>query len=402
MFLSRSFSQPHLEHKEHFFLCKCRDAGASLKEIKVMRIAVVTSPFGELPPHAIGAVEKLYYLLGGEWKSMGHSVSFVCCGGGDGMECVRLRKYNRTGSTLKDIFWDFLYSVKALWHCPKTDILLCNTFWAPALAPLFRWKYKKLAYAVHRFPKGQFWLYPFVHCFICVSSAVADELRSQIKRKVNILVINNSIDTDVFRPGLGRPGSDEFVIVYAGRIHPEKGLHILFEAAEQLSKRAKEDKIRLKIMGTSDKHRGGGGEEYVKELESLAPDIAIDWVGAISDPRRLAEEISDGNCFVYPSVAANGETFGVAPLEAMALGLPTILSNLKCFSDYVEPGVNAIQFSLGKNEIPEALDALLQVKNDPEKMKTLSQNAARTAERFSQKNIASDYIACFRSLLFSP
>ncbi len=315
------------------------------------------------------------------------------------MVCVRLRKYNRTGSTLKDLFWDFLYSVKALWHCPKTDILLCNTFWTPAIAPLFRWKYKKLVYAVHRFPKGQFWLYPFVHCFICVSSAVANELRTQIRRKVSICVINDSIDTDVFHPGLKHQGSDEFVIVYAGRIHPEKGLHILFEAAEQLSKRVSGSKIRVKIMGTSDKHRGGGGEEYVKELERLAPDIAIDWIGAISDPHRLAEEISAGNCFVYPSVAANGETFGVAPLEAMALGIPTILSNLKCFSDYAEPGINAFQFSLGKNEISETVDALLQIKNNTDKMKTLSQNAARTAERFSQKKIASDYIACFCNLL---
>lgn len=161
-----------------------------------MKITVITSPFLELPPIAIGAVEKLFYQLAGEWVKNGNEVSFVCCGGGDDerMKFVRLKKYSRTGTTKKDIFWDLLYSIKALWKCPKTDILLCNTFWSPALAPFFRWKYKRLVYGVHRYPKGQFWLYPFVHAFICVSTAVADELKRQLGENRNIQTINNPVD----------------------------------------------------------------------------------------------------------------------------------------------------------------------------------------------------------------
>lgn len=366
---------------------------------KTLRIVVITSPFGELPPISIGAVEKLYYLLGGVWKAMGHSVTFICCGGGEGMDCVRLKKYNRTGSTLKDLFWDFLYSVKVLCRCPTTDILLCNTFWSPVLAPLFRWKYKRLTYAVHRIPKGQFWLYPFVHGFVCVSTVVAAKLREQVKRAVNIVVINDPIDAAVFHPLAKRQSTSDFVVVYAGRIHPEKGLDILFKAAEQFNSQEKERKIKLKIIGTADKCRGGGGEDYVKRLESLAPNVATEWVGAVSDPRQLAEKIAEGDCFVYPSVAAKGETFGVAPLEAMALGLPTILSNLDCFSDYAAPGVNAIQITLGKEEVTETVKALHFIRNNPDKMKALADNAAQTAARFSQDKIAEIYIDWFCDLL---
>ena len=129
-----------------------------------MKITIITSPFHELPPKAIGAVEKLFYLLAQVWAKRGHDVSFVCCGGGidEKINYFRIKNYNRTGSTKKDLIWDFIYSVKALWSCPKTEVLLCNTFWTPILAPFFRWKYKKLFYGVHRYPKGQFFLYPFI------------------------------------------------------------------------------------------------------------------------------------------------------------------------------------------------------------------------------------------------
>ena len=161
-----------------------------------MKICIITSPFHELPPIAIGAVEKLFYLLAGEWVSQGNKVTFISCGGGDDnrMKFVRLQKYRRTGSTKKDLIWDFIYSAKALWKCQETDILLCNTFWSPVLAPLFRWKYRKLVYGVHRYPKGQFWLYPFVHAFICVSTVVAKALQNEIGSNSRVYTIVNPID----------------------------------------------------------------------------------------------------------------------------------------------------------------------------------------------------------------
>ena len=110
-----------------------------------MKIAIVTSPFGELPPAALGAVEKLFYLLAGEWVKAGCRVTFVCCGGGADarLDYVRLKKYKRTGSTKKDLVWDLLYSAKALWKCPKADILLCHTICTPVMPRLQRGQQKK-------------------------------------------------------------------------------------------------------------------------------------------------------------------------------------------------------------------------------------------------------------------
>ena len=367
-----------------------------------MRIAVITSPFLELPPVAIGAVEKLFYLLAKEWVRLGHRVSFVCCGGGDdpSIEFVRIKKFCRTGSLKKDIILDFFYSLRALWRCPRADVLVCNTFWTPALAPFFKWKYKKLIFGVHRFPKGQFWLYPFVNAFICVSSAVADELRRQIGNKPNIFVINNPIDTAVFfRREEETTDSGNYTVVFAGRVHPEKGLDLLFEAAELAVSANSRLGLKLKIIGTTDIKRGGGGGEYVQRLVRLAPHVRVEWVDPISDPLKLAETIRSGDCFVYPSVATKGETFGVAPLEAMALGLPTVLTNLPCFNDFVEPKVNALQVEIGENCAASIKGAILYLMANPKEAMKLSESASNTAKRFSPQVTANKYVECFNELL---
>ena len=55
-------------------------------------------------------------------------------------------------------------------------------------------------------------------------------------------------------------------------------------------------------------------------------------------------EYQDASVFVYPSLAEKGESLGVAPLEAMAAGCATIVSDLRCFDDYIEHGVTGLKF----------------------------------------------------------
>lgn len=363
-----------------------------------MNIVVITCPFGALPPDAIGAVEKLFYLLALEWKKMDHRVTFVCAGGGDadGIEFVRLKKYKRTGSTKKDLIWDFMYSIKALWKCPKTDILLCNTFWTPCLAPLFRWKYKRLVYGVHRYPKGQFFLYPFVHLFICVSTVVADALCQELHGSKRVSRINNPIDTKVFSSRDTLPKGKRVIIAYAGRIHPEKGLEILFSACELIARKME---IELRVFGVSSIEEGGGGERYINDLLSLSPTVKVSFAGALRTPEELSRRLSECTMFVYPSKAVKGETFGVAPLEAMSLGLPTILSDLPCFGDYAQNQFNCIQFQLGKNEVEECRQAIERICCDLNFRKYIADNARGTAQNFSVGQIAAEYICAFMKCL---
>ena len=355
-----------------------------------MRICIITSPFGALPPTAVGAVEKLFHQLAGEWVRNGHQVSFVCAGGGDNSKInyVRLKRYERTGSTKTDLIWDFLYSLKALWTAPKADILLCNTFWSPALAPLVRWKYKKLIYGVHRYPKGQFFLYPFVHKFICVSAAVADPLKKQVAAQ-RVCVVVNPIDTEVFKfePRQIVQGR----VLYAGRVHPLKGLRCLAEACGRLF--AEGIVKELVLVGPYELSKGGGGDTFVEEIKAAAVGCPVMLTGAISDSAELAKIERTAGVFVYPSEDGMGEACPVAPMEAMAIGVPTVVSGLKCFDEFVCDGVNALKFELGK--VDSLVKKLRAVLCDESVRARIGSAAAQDAIRFSIANVARQYLREF-------
>lgn len=355
-----------------------------------MKITVITCPFLELPPIAIGAVEKLFYLLAGEWVRLGHRVCFVCAGGGDdtNMRFIRLKKYARTGSTKKDLIWDFIYSMKAIWRCPKTDVLVCNTFWSPFLAPLMWWKYKKLIYGVHRFPKKQFFLYPFVKKFICVSTVVADELKKQIDPR-RIAVIVNPIDMSVFSLRSRKPVKGR--VVYAGRVHPLKGLLCLARACARLCEEGLVGE--LMVAGTWDLGKGGGGAEFVEELKNQSGACKVMFRGMVSDPEELAEIERSAEVFVYPSVDEKGEACPVAPMEAMALGVPTIVSDMKCFRDYLENGKNGMAFV--RENVESLVSCIKMGILEKERMKMLTAKAVRIGETFSASRVAGRYIDVF-------
>lgn len=329
----------------------------------------------------------------------GNQVTFVCCGGGDEarMKFVRLKKYKRTGSTKKDLIWDFFYSIKALWKCPKTDILLCNTFWTPALAPLFRWKYRRLVYGVHRYPKGQFWLYPFVHAFICVSTVVAKALQSELRSDTRVFTIVNPIDETVFNASYPR-NPVRGRVLYAGRIHPSKGLGCLAEACKRLFKKG--DCTELVLVGVYDKTKGGGGDKFVAELRNAAAPCPVKADGPIADAQKLAEIERTADVFVYPSEDALGEACPIAPMEAMALGVPTVVSDMACYMDYVRPEKNAIVFPTGDvDSLGRALGGILRGCGD---VAMLSARAVDAMSAYSRANVARKYENLMRGLLHEP
>ncbi|WP_308547902.1 glycosyltransferase family 4 protein [uncultured Parabacteroides sp.] len=371
-----------------------------------MKITIITSPFGYIPPNGIGAVEKRWYDVGLEFTKQGHDVCFISKAYGYGKDCdtpvehgvsyLFVKGYKRSLFFL-DLIRDFIYSLKALLRMKPCDILVMNTFWAPALCGLFRKKYKASVYNVARMPKGQFWLYPNVDRFSCVSQAVGKVLVEQIPSLFEkVKVINNPVNTDVYKYTVKEKSSNTIVIMYHGRIHPEKGLDILVKAYESLL--ANCSNIKLVLVGAVGKSIGGGGEQYQQYLKSLTHED-ITFVEPIADADQLAKTIASCDIYCYPSVAENGETFGVAPLEAMALGRPVIVSDLDCFKDFVENRINGFVFDHRCERAVELLGEQIErlIKND-KLCRDIGHRASETAMRFCSANIANLYIQDFKLL----
>jgi glycosyltransferase involved in cell wall biosynthesis len=141
-----------------------------------------------------------------------------------------------SGNVYLEILKDFFYSLQFWIKLQKTDIVVLNTFWSPFWGMFFKWKCKKVIYGVHRFPKRQFFLYRKVDEFICVSSVVANALKHRFPSLASrVSCINNPINTEVFNPEGRSSHNSEFIILYAGRIHPEKGIEILVAACNRLT-----------------------------------------------------------------------------------------------------------------------------------------------------------------------
>ena len=62
-----------------------------------------------------------------------------------------------------------------------------------------------------------------------------------------------------------------------GRVHPEKGVHLLVRAFRRVAESA--PKARLRIIGPAEERQGGGGDSYLRMLKA---DIAMDPVEGTS------------------------------------------------------------------------------------------------------------------------
>lgn len=372
-----------------------------------MKITIITSPFGYLPPNGYGAVEYIWYNVSQEFIKKGHTISFISKKfnyinnkSPNGLRIIGLKGYHRTGSIINDLLLDLIFSLKALWKLENTDILIMNTFWSPILSIFFKRKFKITAYNVARFPKHQFKFYKHIDRLYCVSTSVYKVLVTQTPYAIKqAKIISNPIDDKIF---FYKKKSNSDIrtirVIYSGRVHPEKGLIILVNAINYLI--SKYQNLELVIIGTRSIKDGGGGEVYLNELNKNATNFDIIYLDPVSDRSLLKDEITKSDIFCYPSIAERGETFGVAPLEAMATGTATILSNLDCFKDFVADGINGLVFDhRAENAVSLLAEKIEQLILDSEFRDKLAMEGSKTALNFSNEKIANEYLKDFEELL---
>ncbi|HEV2862426.1 MAG TPA: glycosyltransferase family 4 protein [Pyrinomonadaceae bacterium] len=88
---------------------------------------------------------------------------------------------------------------------------------------------------------------------------------------------------------------------------------------------------------------------------------------------ELLQELFDRSClFVMPSLY---EPFGIAPLEAMANGVPALVSDAWALRELVEPGLTGERVEVGSEEdLAEKITALL---SSPERLKEMGERGRR-------------------------
>jgi len=124
--------------------------------------------------------------------------------------------------------------------------------------------------------------------------------------------------------------------------------------------------------------------------------MPVEFVGPLREPAQLAREYQGAHCFCYPSVAEEGEAFGLAVLEAMATESPTVVSRLECFSDFLGDGAEGVVFDhRGPAPVGALADALCSVLLEPRKAAALGARARARAEQYSVARVAGAYLKLF-------
>ena len=108
------------------------------------------------------------------------------------------------------------------------------------------------------------------------------------------------------------------LFLFLSRIHPKKGCDLLLDAFAQVART--HEKLHLIMAGPEHEIYG---EQLRKQADALHISDRITWTGMISGDVKWGA-FASADAFVLPS---HQENFGVAAVEALAAGLPVLISN---------------------------------------------------------------------------
>ena len=177
-------------------------------------------------------------------------------------------------------------------------------------------------------------------------------------------------------------------VLYLSRIHEKKGLPLLLDAVARLL-RAHPGAVEVVIAGR-------GAPEYERAMHAMCDELgiasAVRFVGHV-DGAAKARTFDDADVFVLPS---HTENFGIAVAEAMAAGLPVVVSDQVGLAESVQAADAGIVVPRDAAAIAGALERLM---HDGAARERLGRNArALIAERFSWARTSEGLLALYREL----
>jgi len=196
------------------------------------------------------------------------------------------------------------------------------------------------------------------------------------------------VDTNLFLPKLRRK-KEKFCIGYVGRLVYEKGIDLIFRAAESLYNQGYDFKIVI-----------CGDGPYRYKLEQLAKDLLIinniDWLGEIKhDDIPIA--MAQLDILILPSRTMPNwkEQFGHVLVEAMAMGIPVIGSS----SGAIPTVIGRDDMIFTENNFSGLSEIIKRILIDPNLMDQLIEFGHENVEKkYTDKSIANSLVSVFKKI----
>lgn len=200
-----------------------------------------------------------------------------------------------------------------------------------------------------------------------------------------VRVIPNGIDGSWF--AVQRKTASHPLVIFVGRLVPEKGAHVLVDAMHDVVREFPD--AELVIAGAGPMEHDIRTRAYHGQLGDR-----VKLVGHLDD-RGLRDLYSRAWIACFPSAY---EPFGIVALEAMATGVPCIAGNAGGLREIISHGVTGLTV---EPDNPRALaDSVLYLLRNPKVAEEMALRAkAVSSENYSWKDIAGKTVAVYDEVL---
>jgi alpha-1,6-mannosyltransferase len=224
----------------------------------------------------------------------------------------------------------------------------------------------------------------------CVASEpLAAVLRSWGVR--NVHVVGLGVNIEIFNPAPDDRastresldvGSKRKLLLYVGRLAPEKNTLTLFHSFDLLARR-RPGEFHLLVIGDGP-HRA--------QLRTLQRNFtAVSWIRYCAEPAELARFYRAADLFVHPGVQ---ETFGLAALESQACGTPVVGIR----GSYMDKVIVHSQKDWAPENTSEALAAAIENWSVKELVALGREAAGRVQERYGWPRVFAQLFCIYRAV----
>ncbi|MBI3296854.1 MAG: glycosyltransferase family 4 protein [Elusimicrobia bacterium] len=338
-----------------------------------MRIAQVAPLHESVPPTGYGGTERVVSYLTEELVRLGHEVTLFASSDSrtrarlvsGRMKALRLNGKTRAALPLHLVLlervadlardFDFIH-----FHLDYLPFPLARRLGVPCLSTL----HGRLDYPELQPIFSEFRELPLV--------SISDSQRAPLAFANWAATVYHGLPPGLLTRPEGPPGEH---LVFLGRISPEKRVDRAIEIARRSGR-------RLKIAAKIDPSERG---YFKREIAGLLRQPHVDFVGEIGEAEK-ARFLGEAYALLHPIDWP--EPFGLAIIEAMACGTPSVVFDRGSMPELVENGVTGYVVS----DVDAAVEALGRLRRF---------DRARCRERFERRftagRMAEDYLSLYRS-----
>ncbi len=259
-----------------------------------------------------------------------------------------------------------------------TNHFMPENFFHYTRLPSFMYAYfsrKSYAWVKGMFDKAIIWTAP---------TLTAAQLLKENGFEKNIHAISCGIDLTVFKPrAIEKPIADNLpVLLYAGRLDPEKNISIIIDALN----------CALKIMPCRLIIVGDGSEKVAlqKYVSQLGLTDSVCFSGYLSDS-DYPSVFSQADCFIH---AGTAELQSIVTLEALASGLPVVAAKSVALPELVHHGLNGFLFE--PQNAPEAAGFICKIFQHSDLKRNMAKESLNIARQHDVMLTGEKFVALYK------